>query len=96
MGSDFNNRASGTQMIDQDDLISNLHFRASEAIEKSVDLSQYRDELLLAYRIRCVEESFLNLFSKSKVSGTVHTCIGQELTGVCNLQISHLLRLDNI
>lgn len=30
---------------------------------------------------RAVEESFLELFHKGKISGTVHTCIGQELSG---------------
>lgn len=31
--------------------------------------------------IRVVEESLLDLFSKGKLVGTVHTCIGQELIG---------------
>lgn len=31
-------------------------------------------------RIRIVEQAFLDLFSKGKLNGTVHTCIGQELS----------------
>ena len=30
---------------------------------------------------RFVEESLLNLFSEGKLHGTLHTCIGQELSG---------------
>ena len=33
-------------------------------------------------RIRIVEQSFLDLFSEGKLNGTVHTCIGQELSAV--------------
>ena len=34
------------------------------------------------FRIRIVEEKFLDLFSLRKVNGTVHTCIGQELSAL--------------
>jgi 2-oxoisovalerate dehydrogenase E1 component len=43
---------------------------------------KYIDEMALAIRIRCVEEALLNLYSQGKLNGTVHTCIGQEFTGV--------------
>lgn len=33
--------------------------------------------------IRSVEERLLSLFQDGKINGTVHTCIGQELIGVC-------------
>lgn len=33
-------------------------------------------------RIRNVEQAFLDLFSQGKLNGTVHTCIGQELSAV--------------
>ncbi|MEI8279391.1 MAG: thiamine pyrophosphate-dependent enzyme [Bacteroidota bacterium] len=33
-------------------------------------------------KIRIVEESFLELFGQGKLNGTVHTCIGQELSAV--------------
>lgn len=36
-----------------------------------------------ALKIRLVEEQLLTLFQEGKINGTVHTCIGQELTGVC-------------
>jgi len=35
-----------------------------------------------ALRIRKVEEKFLELFSLGKLNGTVHTCVGQELSAV--------------
>ena len=35
-----------------------------------------------AYLIRAVEERLLRLFSEGKVTGTTHTCIGQELSAV--------------
>ena len=36
-----------------------------------------------SFLIRSVEERLLELFQEGKLNGTVHTCIGQELTGVC-------------
>jgi 2-oxoisovalerate dehydrogenase E1 component len=35
-----------------------------------------------AYLVRVVEERLLTLFSEGKLSGTTHTCIGQELSAV--------------
>jgi len=35
-----------------------------------------------AFLIRAFEERLLKLFSEGKLFGTVHTCIGQEFTGV--------------
>jgi 2-oxoisovalerate dehydrogenase E1 component len=35
-----------------------------------------------AFLIRSFEERLLKLFSEGKLFGTVHTCIGQEFTGV--------------
>ena len=34
------------------------------------------------YKIRRFEETLLELFSENKLSGTTHTCIGQESTAV--------------
>ena len=39
-------------------------------------------DLKLAIKIRAVEENFLEMFSKGLLNGTVHTCIGQELSAV--------------
>jgi 2-oxoisovalerate dehydrogenase E1 component len=41
-----------------------------------------------AFLIRAFEERLLKLFSEGKLFGTVHTCIGQEFTGVA---VSHAL-----
>ena len=40
------------------------------------------DDLKLGLKIRAVEEAFLDIFSKGLLSGTVHTCVGQELSAV--------------
>jgi 2-oxoisovalerate dehydrogenase E1 component len=37
---------------------------------------------LEAYKIRKVEQSLLDLFGQGAVGGTIHTCVGQEFTGV--------------
>lgn len=35
-----------------------------------------------AFFIRKTEEFFLEMFKSGKISGTVHTCVGQEFSGV--------------
>jgi TPP-dependent pyruvate/acetoin dehydrogenase alpha subunit len=35
-----------------------------------------------AYLVRVVEEELLRLFAAGKLSGTTHTCIGQEMSAV--------------
>ena len=45
-----------------------------------------------ALRIRLVEEAFLELFSLGKMNGTVHTCVGQELSAVA---VCHFLTEDD-
>ena len=42
------------------------------------DLSLHR----LMFTIRCFEETVLDLFSRGKLNGTTHTCIGQEANAV--------------
>ena len=46
------------------------------------DFLKCTDDLEKSLFIRCVEEGLLEAFTKGKLSGTVHTCIGQELIGV--------------
>ena len=43
-----------------------------------VDDSHYKKALL----IRRTEDKFLDLFDQGKMNGTVHTCNGQEFSGV--------------
>jgi 2-oxoisovalerate dehydrogenase E1 component len=43
---------------------------------------EHTELLLKAYLIRRVEERLLELFAQGKIAGTIHTCIGQELTGL--------------
>jgi 2-oxoisovalerate dehydrogenase E1 component len=43
---------------------------------------EYEHLIKKAFLIRSFEEKLLALFSEGKVNGTVHTCIGQEWTGV--------------
>jgi 2-oxoisovalerate dehydrogenase E1 component len=40
------------------------------------------DEFKKAYKIRKIENFFLEMFRLGKISGTVHTCVGQEFSGV--------------
>src|SRR6266480_2964508 len=44
--------------------------------------SAAREKFATAFLIRCFEERLLKLFSEGKLFGTVHTCIGQEFTGI--------------
>ena len=41
-----------------------------------------RRHLHTAYLVRTVEEQLLQLFAEGKLSGTTHTCIGQEMAAV--------------
>ncbi|HWN39891.1 MAG TPA: thiamine pyrophosphate-dependent enzyme, partial [Gammaproteobacteria bacterium] len=41
-----------------------------------------RRHLHKAYLVRAVEEQLLELFAAGKLSGTTHTCIGQEMAAV--------------
>jgi hypothetical protein len=41
-----------------------------------------RRHLHTAYLVRTVEEQLLRLFAAGKLSGTTHTCIGQEMAAV--------------
>ena len=45
-------------------------------------LNKFEDQFKKAFFIRKTEELFLDLFKEGKISGTVHTCIGQEFTGI--------------
>ena len=58
------------------------------------DIIDITDDYSLGVMIRAVEESFLGLFEQGKLNGTVHTCIGQELsaTAFC----SSLLETDYV
>jgi len=43
-------------------------------------IKKYENSILEAYRIRSVENHFLKAFGEGKLSGTIHTCVGQELS----------------
>ena len=47
-----------------------------------MQLSKYKSQIQKAYSIRIFEEKLLDLYSAGLLGGTVHTCIGQEFTGV--------------
>lgn len=51
-------------------------------ILKKLNLNKFKSELIDVYKIRYTETSLINLFKKGLVSGTVHTCVGQEYSGV--------------
>ena len=52
--------------------------RTEPGVARSSDLSLYER----AMTIRSVEQKLLDLFAEGKLVGTVHTCIGQEFTGI--------------
>ena len=70
------------KMKSQEKIISSLFERAEKNMLCKSKFSNYHGELKEAFLIRKVELKFLELFSNAKISGTVHTCVGQELTGV--------------
>ena len=45
-------------------------------------VEKYAGEILMALTIRKTEERLLELFQQGQLFGTVHTCIGQEFSGV--------------
>ena len=49
---------------------------------KKKEVIKFKEEIKQAIVIREVENSFLTLFGQGKLNGTVHTCVGQEFTGV--------------
>jgi len=54
----------------------------SSAIEKTEKTEVAFDAYSRAFLVRAFEQRLLQLFSEGKLFGTVHTCIGQEFTGV--------------
>lgn len=63
---------------------SDYHERVNfVTVTKEADMEQLQKDSILkkAILIRSVEQRLLELFSQGKLFGTVHTCIGEELTG---------------
>lgn len=53
----------------------------NDALNREI-FSINREYFELAALIRCVEDKFLSLFAEGLLSGTVHTCVGQEFTAI--------------
>jgi 2-oxoisovalerate dehydrogenase E1 component len=51
-------------------------------VNAEVRVNQLASRLQRAYVVRAVEERLLRLFSEGKLTGTTHTCIGQELAAI--------------
>lgn len=58
-----------------------------------MDYLDYKDDLQKAILIRQFETRLLELFSQGKINGTVHTCVGEELTPV---MLCHYINEDDI
>ena len=73
-------------MQPQTRLINKLLERAKDGDRKNINHDDFMKYFFEAYRIRKIEHKFLELFSRAKINGTIHTCVGQELSGiaVCN------------
>ena len=52
------------------------------------------EEYKKAYTVRKVEEFFLEMYKQGRISGTVHTCVGQEFSGVFASKYS--IKGDNV
>ena len=55
---------------------------ATQGLEEIVASSEELGLYQRAITIRSVEQKLLDLFAEGKLVGTVHTCIGQEFTGI--------------
>ncbi len=55
---------------------------SSQVIKEKASLSSSDLLLKKALEIRQVEQLFLHLFSQGQLNGTVHTCVGQEFSGL--------------
>ena len=55
---------------------------ASKKYNISSISNKFKKEIREAILIREVENSFIRLFDQGQMNGTVHTCVGQEFTGV--------------
>ena len=71
-----------TYFCQQSHLINCLRERAKTVVLSEEKAVEFKEKILDAFLIRCVERKLLSLFADAKISGTVHTCIGQEMTGV--------------
>jgi 2-oxoisovalerate dehydrogenase E1 component len=56
--------------------------RAAESLTDVGAEASFRPLIEQALTIHAVENELLSLFAKGKLHGTIHTCIGQEFTGV--------------
>ncbi len=54
----------------------------SKLLDSENAIDQLQQYLIKGLLIRATEERLLRLFGEGKLYGTVHTCIGQEMTGV--------------
>ena len=50
----------------------------------------FTDAISISLEIRFTEEKLLEAFSKGKIRGTIHTCIGQEFTASTLCQFLNL------
>jgi len=66
-----------------------METKKEERIESAEKHTKFFKKALL---IRKVEERLLDLYAEGKLNGTVHTCVGQELTGVA---IAEFLEADD-
>ena len=76
-------------MLD-DELLPSVASDVTDRANETVSLADYET----AFLIREVETRLLSLFSEGKLNGTVHTCIGQEWSGVAVAR--HLVPGDEI
>jgi len=69
-------------MTKQEDLVSYFKKLASFELDSNKVSKLFEKEIREAFLIRSVENTFLDLFKKGSMNGTVHTCVGQEFSAV--------------
>ncbi len=65
-----------------DSFVKYFQHLASKKYDVSSVSNKFKIEIKEAILIREVENTFLRLFDQGQMNGTVHTCVGQEFTGV--------------
>ena len=74
--------------------LANLAEEGASGLRLFLENPRNESAIEMALRIRAVESALYSLFGQGKLHGTIHTCIGQEFTGV--LTAKHMRPGDSV
>jgi 2-oxoisovalerate dehydrogenase E1 component len=74
--------------------LANLAEAGAAALRQFLENPRNVGEIETALRIKAVESALYSLFGQGKLHGTIHTCLGQEFTGV--LAAKHMRPEDTV